>query len=208
MMRSRDSDPSSQKETDQSEESIAIVGLGCLFPGSQDRHGFWAGLRGGADQVNQIPEGYWQESDYYDPDKSSPDRTYGNRGAFLSPIPFHPLDYGITPRDLEATDTSQLLGLVAARQALEDAGYDARKTFDRSKASVILGVTGALELVIPLGARLSHPLWWKALKESGVDDQIAADVVAKISAGYVDWQENSFPGLLGQCGRWKNRQST
>lgn len=188
-------------------DAIAVVGLGCLFPGSQDRHGFWAGLRGGTDNVEQVPEGYWTPEDYHDPDKGSPDRTYGNRGAFISPTPFHPLDYGITPRDLEATDTSQLLGLVAARQALEDAGYDAQKTFDREKASVILGVTGALELVIPLGARLGHPLWWKALRESGVQDEVASEVVRKISEGYVDWQENSFPGLLGNvvAGRIANR---
>ena len=86
------------------EDSIAVVGLGCLFPGSHDRHGVWAGMRAGSDHVDQVPEGYWTPEDYHDPDKSSPDRTYGNRGAFLSPIPFHPLEYGITPRDLEATD--------------------------------------------------------------------------------------------------------
>ena len=189
------------------EDAIAVVGLGCLFPGSHDRHGFWAGMRSGSDQVNQVPQGYWTPDDYHDVDKNSPDRTYGNRGAFLSPIPFHPLEYGITPRDLEATDTSQLLGLVAAKQALEDAGYDAQKTFDREKASVILGVTGALELVIPLGARLGHPLWWKALREAGVEDGVASEVVRKISEGYVDWQENSFPGLLGNvvAGRIANR---
>ena len=189
------------------EDDIAIVGLGCLFPGSQDRHGYWAGLRSGKDHIEEIPPGYWDVDDYHDPDKSSPDRTYGKRGAFLSPIPFHPLEYGITPRDLEATDTSQLLGLVAAKQALEDAGYDATRTFDRSKASVILGVTGALELVVPLGARLGHPHWWKALREAGVEDDVAREVVRNISEGYVDWQENSFPGLLGNvvAGRIANR---
>ena len=198
---------SSFSDSTPKDDSIAVVGLGCLFPGSHDRHGFWAGMRAGSDHVGQVPDGYWTPDDYHDPDKNSPDRTYGNRGAFLSPIPFHPLEYGITPRDLEATDTSQLLGLVAAKQALQDAGYDAQKTFDREKASVILGVTGALELVIPLGARLGHPLWWKALRESGVDDAIASEVVRKISEGYVDWQENSFPGLLGNvvAGRIANR---
>ena len=198
---------SSFSDSTPKEDSIAVVGLGCLFPGSHDRHGFWAGMRAGSDHVGQVPDGYWTPDDYHDPDKNSPDRTYGNRGAFLSPIPFHPLEYGITPRDLEATDTSQLLGLVAAKQALQDAGYDAQKTFDREKASVILGVTGALELVIPLGARLGHPLWWKALRESGVDDAVASEVVRKISEGYVDWQENSFPGLLGNvvAGRIANR---
>jgi hypothetical protein len=44
-----------------------------------------------------------------------------------------------------------------------------RREYDRSRVSVILGVTGTLELVIPLGARLGHPVWREALKEAGVD---------------------------------------
>ena len=70
-------------------------------------------------------------------------------------------------------------------------------SYDRNRVSVILGVTGTLELVIPLGARLGHPLWRAALKDAGVDDAVAEDVVQRISDSYVPWQENSFPGLLG-----------
>jgi len=187
--------------------AIAIIGIGCLFPGSQDRQGYWAGIRDGRDMIEEIPDGYWNPDDYHDGDQSSADRTYGRRGGFLTPIPFNPIDFGIAPRDLEATDTSQLLSLVAARQALVDAGYDPRTTFDRSRTSVILGVTGALEMVVPLGARLGHPHWWRALRESGVDEETAAEVVSKISSSYVSWQENSFPGLLGNvvAGRIANR---
>ncbi len=66
---------------------------------------------------------------------------------------------------------------------------------------------GALELVIPLGARLGHPIWRRALKEAGVAEPIASDVVQRISDSYVGWQENSFPGLLGNvaAGRIANR---
>ena len=71
------------------------------------------------------------------------------------------------------------------------------REYDRSKVSVILGVTGTLELVIPLGARLGHPIWRAALKDAGVDDTVAEDVVQRIADSYVPWQENSFPGLLG-----------
>ncbi|MDE0959580.1 MAG: SDR family NAD(P)-dependent oxidoreductase [Planctomycetota bacterium] len=189
------------------DQAIAIIGIGCMFPGSQDHQGYWAGIRDGRDMIEEIPEGYWNPDDYHDGDKSSADRTYGRRGGFLTPVPFNPLEFGIAPRDLEATDTSQLLSLIAARQALIDAGYDPRTTFDRSRTSVILGVTGALELVVPLGARLGHPHWWRALRESGIDEKTASEVVKRISDSYVSWQENSFPGLLGNvvAGRIANR---
>ena len=94
-----------------------------------------------------------------------------------------------------------------AKQALEDAGYGEKRDFDRDKVSVILGVTGTLELSIPLGARLGYPVWRKALKKSGVDQDTAEQVVQNISESYVGWQENSFPGLLGNvvAGRIANR---
>ena len=133
--------------------------------------------------------------------------TYARRGGFLSPVPFDPLEFGISPNNLEAIDTSQLLGLVGAKRALEHAGYGAGRTFDRSRVGCILGVTGTLEMVIPLGARLGHPRWRKALRDAGVPDQVAEDVVNRISQSYVAWQENSFPGLLGNvvAGRIANR---
>jgi acyl transferase domain-containing protein len=58
-------------------------------------------------------------------------------------------------------------------------------------------VTGTLELVLPLGARLGHPLWRRALRDAGVPAEVADEVVERIAAGYVPWQEASFPGLLG-----------
>ena len=145
--------------------------------------------------------------DYFDPDPKAPDRTYAKRGGFLSPVDFSPLKYGIAPNDLEAIDTAQLLGLVGVTQALEDAGYGNEREFDRSRVSVLLGVTGTLELVIPLGARLGHPIWRRALQEAGVAQEVAEDVVRRIADSYVPWQENSFPGLLGNvaAGRIANR---
>ena len=93
-----------------------------------------------------------------------------------------------------------------ARRLL-DAGYGPERDFDRDRVSVILGVTGTLELVIPLGARLGHPIWRRALHEAGVDEPTAEDVVRRIAESYVGWQENSFPGLLGNvvAGRIANR---
>ena len=129
------------------------------------------------------------------------------------PVEFDPLEYGISPNNIEATDTTQLLSMVLAREALRDAGYatgiqgDEGRRFDHDRTSVILGLTGALPLVIPLGARLGHPIWRRACGESGIDAETTEEVVRRIADGYVPWQENSFPGLLGNvaAGRIANR---
>jgi len=177
--------------------ALAIIGIGCHFPQAEDSTAYWANIREGIDAITDIPATHWHVADYYNQDPAAPDMTYGQRGGFLSSIPFNPMEFNIPPATLEAIDSSQLLGLVTTGQALRDAGYGADRVYDRSRVSVILGVTGTLGLVIPLGARLGHPHWREALKDAGVDETTAADVVQRISDSYVPWQENSFPGLLG-----------
>ena len=207
---------------------LAIVGMGCLFPKAAGTGWFWANVKHGVDCLSDVPATHWDPADYFDADPKRPDMTYARRGGFLDPVDFNPMEFGIAPRDLEATDTTQLLGLVAAKKALVDAGVvlasggretpevelprgahipRSPKSVDRSRVSVILGVTGTLELVVPLGARFGHPKWRKAMKDAGVPDELADDAVARIGEAYVPWQENSFPGLLGNvvAGRIANR---
>jgi acyl transferase domain-containing protein/acyl carrier protein/NAD(P)-dependent dehydrogenase (short-subunit alcohol dehydrogenase family) len=185
------------RTTTPSAAPLAIIGIGCLFPQAEDSSTYWANIREGIDAISDIPATHWRVADYHNQDPKAPDMTYGQRGGFLSEVPFNPMEYNIPPATLEAIDSSQLLGLVATGQALKDAGYGADREYDRDRVSVILGVTGTLELVIPLAARLGHPHWRSALKDAGVDDTTSEDVVQRISDSYVSWQENSFPGLLG-----------
>jgi len=186
---------------------VAIIGMGCMFPQAEDLARYWANIRRGCDAITEVPISHWQVADYFDQDPKAPDRTYAHRGGFLTPVDFPLLDFGIAPHSVEATDTTQLLGLLVARAALENAGCLAQESLDHDRVSVILGVTGTLELVIPLGARLGHPIWRRALVAAGVDPTTTEDVVARIAASYVGWQENSFPGLLGNvaAGRIANR---
>jgi acyl transferase domain-containing protein/NADP-dependent 3-hydroxy acid dehydrogenase YdfG len=186
---------------------VAIIGMGCMFPQAEDMARYWANIRKGIDAITDVPESHWRAADYFDNDPKAADRTYAHRGGFLTPVDFPLLEFGISPNSVEATDTTQLLGLMVARAALADAAYLNTDSLDRDKVSVILGVTGTLELVIPLGARLGHPIWRRALLAAGVDQATTDDVVKRISASYVGWQENSFPGLLGNvaAGRIANR---
>ena len=115
------------------------------------------------------------------------------------------------PNLLEVTDSSQLLGLIAARDAFLDAGYGAKsEKFTpelRAKTGVILGVGGGQKLMTSLVNRLQYPIWEKALRSSGIAQEDIAPIVNKIKKAYVEWNENSFPGLLGNvvAGRIANR---
>ena len=187
--------------------AIAVVGVSALFPGSQDATGFWNDILAGRDLIGDVPASHWRIDDYYDPDPSAPDKTYARRGGFLSPIDFDALGFGIPPATLSATDTSQLLALIVAQAVLEDAARDQIASIDRSRISVILGVTSAQELLFSMVSRLQRPVWVKALRESGLPEDEVQRACDRIAGHYVPWQEASFPGLLGNvvAGRIANR---
>jgi len=186
---------------------VAIIGMGCFFPMASGLKNYWRLILNGEDSITDVPDTHWSATDYFDADPRKPDHTYCKRGGFISPTIFDPVEFGIPPNTLEATDTSQLFGLMAAKIALEDAGYGQGNSADHRRTSVILGVTGTQELVIPLSSRLGFPKWRRALEASGISPEKTEEVMQRISDAYVPWQENSFPGLLGNviAGRIANR---
>jgi acyl transferase domain-containing protein/NAD(P)-dependent dehydrogenase (short-subunit alcohol dehydrogenase family) len=186
---------------------IAIIGLSCMFAQANDLKGYWRLLFQGTDAISDPPASRQGLDAYFDDDPKKPDHIYCKRGGYLSPVDFDPTEFGIPPNALEATDTSQLLGLVGAKTALDDAGYGSGREFNREATSVILGVTGTQELVISLGSRLGHPNWRQALDSAGISADQREEIVRRIGDSYVSWQESSFPGLLGNvvAGRICNR---
>ena len=81
---------------------LAIIGIGCLFPGAQDQSAYWANIREGIHAISEIPPTHWKVADYHDADPKTPDHTYGKRGGFLSPFPFNPLEFNIPPSRIVA----------------------------------------------------------------------------------------------------------
>ena len=189
------------------DEKIAIIGMAGVFPQAADLNAYWHNITHKVDAITALPSTHWRADDYFSADPSKADHVYTNKGGFLPALSFDPREFGIAPRNLTAIDTAQLLGLLVARDALHDAGYGAARDFHRNRTNVIFGATGAQELVIPLGARLGHPHWRRALHKAGIANDVAEQVIADIANSYVSWQEASFPGLLGNviAGRIANR---
>ncbi|MAU66910.1 beta-ketoacyl synthase N-terminal-like domain-containing protein [Hyphomonas sp.] len=186
---------------------IAIVGLGAVFPGRGDVTGFWRDLFEGSDLITDVPPTHWLIDDYYDEDPKTKDRTYGRRGGFIDPLAFDPLYFGIPPKAMEGTDTAQLLALIAAQMTLEDIERDSGGMIDKSRTSIVLGVASATEMTAHMAGRLQRPAWVNAMRQAGLAESQVQDIAARISDHYVDWQEATFPGLLGNviAGRIANR---
>ena len=186
---------------------IAIVGMASLFAKSRNLREYWQNIINKVDGITDVPSTHWNIEDYYDPNPRTPEeKTYCKRGGFIPYVDFNPMEFGIPPSILEVTDVAQLLSLVVAKEAMEDAGYDTSREFNRETIGVILGVAGS-QLGLPLAARLESPVWEKVLKSSGLSDEDTQKIIKKIKSAYVNWDENAFPGMLGNvvAGRIANR---
>ncbi|MFV8755921.1 beta-ketoacyl synthase N-terminal-like domain-containing protein [Nannocystaceae bacterium ST9] len=105
-------------------EPIAVVGIGCRFPGGANSPAALAELLfAGRDVVGPIPASRWSIADHFDPEPGVPGRMYVREGAFLDDVAgFDPLFFGISPREAASMDPQQRLLLEVGWEALEHAG--------------------------------------------------------------------------------------
>ena len=122
-------------------EPIAIVGIGCRFPGGvTDGPSYWRLLRDGADAVSEIPADRFDVNAYYDPEPEKPGKIYTRQGGFLDEIDqFDPQFFGISPREAISLDPQQRLLLEVSWEALENAGQ-APDQLQGSRTGVFVGI--------------------------------------------------------------------
>ncbi|HMQ34042.1 MAG TPA: polyketide synthase, partial [Chloroflexaceae bacterium] len=122
-------------------EPIAIVGMGCRFPGGADSpEAFWQLLKAGADLITPVPAERWDSDQFYHPDPATPGRMNTRWGGFLPQIDqFDAEFFGISPREAARMDPQQRLLLEVAWEALEDAGQP-RERLAGSASGIFVGV--------------------------------------------------------------------
>ena len=104
-------------------EPIAIIGIGCRFPGARNPQAFWELIRDGVDAISEVPQSRWEHNCYYDSDPKQPGKTNTRYGGFLEQIDyFEPQFFGISPREAVTMDPQQRLLLEVAWETLEDGG--------------------------------------------------------------------------------------
>ncbi len=117
---------------------IAIVGMGCVLPDSPDIDSLWKNILSKRYSITEIPHERWDPRYYYDEDRSAPEKTYTKIGAFVKGITFKSIKYKIPPRIAEHMDDVQKWALIAAEQALQDAGLPTNGK-KRLPVAVIIG---------------------------------------------------------------------
>ena len=113
-------------ERAQGQEPIAIVGMGCRFPGGVNTpEAFWELLVSGGEALRDLPASRWDVDAYYDPNIPSPGKMYVRQGGYLDDAAieqFDPQFFGVSAREADRLDPQQRLLLEVSWEALEHAG--------------------------------------------------------------------------------------
>ncbi len=126
-------------------EPIAIIGMGCRFPGgANDLESFWQLLHNGVDAIREVPSSRWNIDAYFDPNPETPGKMYVRQGGFLD-IAVDEFDaefFGLAPREAVSMDPQQRLLLELSWEALENAGQAPDKLAG-SQTGVFVGINTA-----------------------------------------------------------------
>ncbi|MDB9430835.1 beta-ketoacyl synthase N-terminal-like domain-containing protein [Microcystis aeruginosa CS-555/01A07] len=125
----------------QKNEPIAIIGMGCRFPGGANSpEAFWELLSRGKEVIVPVPSQRWDAEAYYDENPDLPNKTYARYGGFIDAVDqFDPQFFGMTPREAIALDPQQRLLLEVSWEALENAGIAPQK-LTGTQTGVFVGI--------------------------------------------------------------------
>ncbi|MDD5754629.1 MAG: beta-ketoacyl synthase N-terminal-like domain-containing protein, partial [Methylococcales bacterium] len=123
-------------------DDIAIIGIGCRFPGGIDSpESYWQLLSQGIDAVSEIPPQRWDSQKYYHSEPNTVGFTNTKRAGFIDSVDqFDPQFFNISPREAANLDPQQRLILETSWEALERAGQIPERLAG-TKAGVFVGIT-------------------------------------------------------------------
>jgi len=124
-------------------DKIAIIGIGCRFPGGVDTpENYWDVLTARRDVISEVPPDRWDVDAFYDPDPERAGKITTRFGGWLDDVDrFDPQFFSISPREAQSLDPQQRLLMEVTWRALENAGLSAA-SLSGSKTGVFCGISG------------------------------------------------------------------
>ena len=123
-------------------ESIAIIGMGCRYPGDANTpEEFWDLIIEKKDALGPIPEDRWNNDGLYAPEWRRAGKISVNRGGFIKDVDkFDAGFFGISPLEAQRMDPQQRMMLEVSYETIEDAGLSIND-LNGSRTSVYIGIS-------------------------------------------------------------------
>lgn len=188
------------------EQGYAIVGVGLVVPGANDVDAYWRNVLEHADPVIDLPRSRFDVDALVGANAELAHAFRTRLAATVSPPPFRPERYGLEPGEAAALDGAVPIALLAAEQALGDAGWSVARARGLRGQAVFGQLSlrareAAVETRVAFGNTLA--LAEDAMREAGLDEACIAGVVAGARAvfdarGAARWPE-ALPSTTGHA---------
>ncbi|XP_052816231.1 phenolphthiocerol/phthiocerol polyketide synthase subunit C-like isoform X2 [Mya arenaria] len=119
--------------------AIAVVGLGCRFPGADNAEEFWRVLVNCENHVKDIPKDRWNNETFYNKDKNAVGKSYVTKAGFLKDHDMWDNKlFGVSDVEAARIDPQQRYVLECVHMAMEDGGFT-RAKMSGTKTGVYIG---------------------------------------------------------------------
>ncbi|WP_410511156.1 type I polyketide synthase [Paenibacillus sp. BR2-3] len=124
-------------ETEEQDNRIAVIGIGCHFPGARDKESFWNNLRQGVDSISEVPTSRWDTDELYSPVHAE-GKSISKWGGFIEDIELFDAEYFEIRENAEQVSPLMRQSLEVTANVILDAGYEKSELSGR-KVGVFIG---------------------------------------------------------------------
>ena len=186
------------------DRSIAIVGVGSVFPRGIGNDNYWKMIMEGVDACIEVPPERWDWRLYYNEDRKVPDKSYTKIGAFITDLQMDFKEFKLPPRVFDQLDLFQRYAMKATKEALEDAGLLDDTKLDRTRIGAIISNSGGGEQRDWASVRVSVDQIFHWMEEIDLWKELPLDAREEIKKGLggvldrnlLTITEDSMPGSL------------
>ena len=173
---------------------IAVIGMGCRYPGAHSPLQLWTNVLSRRRQFRRIPKCRLSLEDYHSDDKKAADKTYARMAAVIDGFTFDWSTRRIPRLTYLSTDIVHWLALETALQAITDAGFS-RENFPGRRTGVIVGNSLTGEQSRSYNLRLRWPYVRKAYLGAAQQCQMPAPEVRALENAFEANFKSAFPAV-------------
>ncbi|UVA78729.1 type I polyketide synthase [Pandoraea commovens] len=174
-------------------DQVAVVGIGCRYPGAQGVKEFWENILAKRQQFRPIPACRLSKQGYFSSDRRAEDQTYAWQAAVIDGYAFDWQARRIPKSTFESTDIAHWLALDTAISMLEDAGYVGGERLPRESTRVIVGNTLTGETTRAYDLRLRWPYVLSCVRKALASSGWNADTTISFENRLKEIYKRSFP---------------